>query len=496
MMRMLKKHSAGIAAFLLFCTFFAGHLWLVNPIIGNGDNAQYLQLIDEARFDTITTHWGYFVLGVAWNWLAPFSTAFNLNLMCLLFGALGVVAGFWIVYRYTRSVWYSVIPAVIAMSMHSYVRGSLMAEVDIVAISLTLMALAAFVHRRAGLAGLLFGVGMTVSPLTSLSLPFFLFLFPRNAGETVWKTIGRYIRRLMVMGMSAIAVWGPVVAYHYQNYVHGRRGLLKASRLPFDLTAHLERSFSCVEKECWLLMPLLAGSLLVMLFSRRKDSNGNLAWGILFSAIATIAFGERFDDIAVQLPNFIMAGVVAAIVIYRVGQQQQVLVAVLVIAAMVPMVSGYRSVMDETDKKMERRELYLAMKEASAPRGIQVVGLHHYWNDINTFEYTVYGKTRIDKGHILKWFKSGMMPILKRTKAEDEIWFLSRFRQRDFDSIMDKYEWTTRKVLGRRYRVLTPKKRKKKAREKKTVQKKDLREKVRSEVLKSRKSTKENTRNN
>ncbi len=350
----------GIAAIL-----FVGHLWLIAPILQNGDAAVYNEQIERHVLSIRTTHVGYMLLGICANKLLPFDTEQNLNLMNLAFASAGAVALFAIARRYGVSLFAASIAPLLAFGLRPYLRGAVMAEVDVVACSAVLLAIAAWVHGRRVLAGFLFGIAMLVTPISALSLPVFA-LAPRQ------KTVEPQLWSLQmwdvfVFGAASLAVYFPIVAWNWQDYWNGGRGIVHAPRQPWDVAEQVTRSvrFLTSSATSWL------GIGLAGIFA--KLSGGpSLALGTSVAVICAAVMGERFLDVPVQLPQLCLFAVFATWVMDRLPTKKisgYALGAVWLLAA----IPTYQDVRREVNDKLELREIYRAMAQQT-PK-LMVVGL-------------------------------------------------------------------------------------------------------------------------
>ncbi|MGM0575516.1 MAG: hypothetical protein ACQEXJ_07275 [Myxococcota bacterium] len=436
---------------------FAGvillHAPLLGPYIQNGDGAVYNQQVERRDLSVRTTHIGYVALGVAFDALWPGSTDTAMNVLCAVAGAVGATALWWIALSLGAGRALALLAALLALASHAYVRGMVLSEVDTVLASLTVTALALHLHRRTVLAGPVYGLAMLVSPLAAWSLPWFVLLRTSDAATAPARHLD-HLKRVVVFGLTSLAVYAPVVGIHWDNYFHGGRGILTAPREPLEPLVGLERSLDFFTGEGAALLPLMLAGLLLVGTRRGEARRISLALGVSVSVVATALLGERFVDVPVQLPNWLVLCAFAAVLGPTVGASRRWL-AVPAVAILLTALPARLSVAEEVETIAEERATYLAMKEASAPHPVYLVGLRKSWDDGVPFERIVYGETKLGRG--LSW--GHFRRVTKRIARDDtdfEIWFQRRVRERDLRPLLGRYDLEERSLRGRDYQVLVP----------------------------------------
>ncbi len=422
----------------------AAHLWLIGPLLQNGDTAVYNEQIEQRLVTIRTTHIGYMLMGVAFDRVLPFGVERNVNLMNLAFAAAGALALVVLARSVGVSRGLARFAALMAFGVHAYLRGAVLGEVDVVACALVMLALAAWASGRPVVAGLLYGLAMLTTPISGLALPMFVLSRAGSARSLRprWADLGR----LALFGAVSLAVYAPVVGLVWQDYVHGGRGILHAPRERWDVAAHVARSgaFVWASAAPWLALAL-GGTITAI-------ARGiSLGVGVLAALGLTALVGERFLDVPVQLPNLCVLSVFVLVVVDRLPRRWAW--ATLLPAWALTAIPTYRGVSDEVAEKRERREVYRAMA-AQTPRML-VVGLQSGWDEGLPFERIVYGRTRLDLGLEVPALRASAAN-LARTRQGYAIWWLVTPPAGAMDAFAPGWHREARVVRGRRYDVWLP----------------------------------------
>lgn len=296
----------GAALILVFA-----HLWLIAPVLQNGDGAIYAEQIEHGDLSVRTTHVGYMLAGIIANKLLAFDTECNLNLMCLAFTSAGAVAAAAIVRRLGGTWTAAVIGCLVTMGLQPYLHGAVLAEVDGVAAALILTAVAHLMYGHPAAAGFAYGYAMLVTPLTSLSLP--VLLAAHLGTHRVRNSMPSRHWGLLAFGIAALAVYSPFVFHSWHDYWEGGRGLLHAPRQPWNAEEQVARSirFFSTTALPWIWLSLI-GSILV---TRARS----IALGTLMATAIAATAGERFLDVPVQLPQLCICAILAVLAIDKIS---------------------------------------------------------------------------------------------------------------------------------------------------------------------------------
>jgi hypothetical protein len=385
------------------------------------------------------------VLGIVFNRILPFGTERNLNLMCLVFASIGAGAIIAIARRHGVTWLSAVFAGILVFGIRSYLRGAVLAEVDGVACSLTLLALACWVYEHRISAGIAYGVAMLVTPLSSLSLP--LFLLTSTQEKSSLREFRRHSMNLSVFGVSALGVYLPFVFYFWQDYWHGGRGLLRAPRQPWDLNEQLMRSvrFFASSAMPWLALGL-AGAL-VGLSKRKSVASGTLV------AIATAAIvGERFLDVPVQLPHLCILAVLAVSVLDRIPDKTIIACSL----GLLWIVSAFPNYLDQHDEIRDKLSLIEIYKEmATQTPKLMVVGLGDSWIDGLQFERLIYHHTKLGLGLDYRQFR-GSSRSLSRTHRDYAIWLMKAAPAGTMTPFLQGWRKENRNVRGHSFEVWLP----------------------------------------
>jgi len=424
---------------------FVAHLWLVAPVLQNGDGAVYNEQIEQCTLGIRSPHVGYMVLGMVFNEILPFGTERNLNLMCLVFASFGAAAIIAIARRYGSTWLAAVFAGMLVFGIRSYLRGAVLAEVDGVACSLILIALASWVFGYRIAAGIAYGAAMLVTPLSSLSLP--VFLFTSNRERTTLRNLLQHSLDLCIFGVSALAAYVPLVLCFWQDYWHGGRGLLRAPRQPWDLHEQVMRSvrFFSTPAMPWVVLGL-AGILLGT--TKRKS----IAFGTLMAIAVAATVGERFLDVPVQLPQLCMLAVLAVLVVDRIANKKVMLCVLCVLWAM----SALPSYLDERREILDKLGLVETYKEmAKQTPKLMVVGLGDSWIDGLQFERIIYHRTKLGLGLDYRQFRSSSRTI-SRTHRDYTIWLMSPAPTDIMNPFLKAWRKESRSIRDQAFEVWLP----------------------------------------
>jgi hypothetical protein len=421
------------------------HSWLLGQAIQNGDGAVYNDQIEQRIVAMRTTHVGYMLLGILTNTMLPFDVERNMNIMCLAFAAVGGAALFRISQSLGASRAVAAIAPLLALAIPAYLRGAVLAEVDVVACSLILVAIALWLRGHVAAAGGAFGVGMLVTPITALSLPILIFT-PRLQRGAPGRA-ATHLRDVALFGGVALACYLPLVGFFWHDYWYGGRGLLHAPREPWNVHQHIARSIAFLVSSAtqWLWLALaatLAGFV----------SGAPLSVGVAVALVVTASVGERFLDVPVQLPQLCVLATFAVVVVGRLPTRRLRWSALLTmwIATAWP---TYVKVADEVRQDVDNRDTYRAMAEET-PRMI-LAGVPDSWDDGLRFERIVYRRTKLGLGMSFRDLRNSSRAIVER-RPDYAIWLVGTAPPGLMAPFVRSWRQERRTVRGREYEVWLP----------------------------------------
>jgi len=253
-----------------------------------GDPAIYTQLINNSEFSHAAVHLGYYVLGVFFTKLLPFSDCMSLNIMNCFFGAAIGSIFFLLVYMIIKNYLYSLISVLFLTTNYYFIYNTLYAEVYISQTFFIVLALFLWLRSRPIFTGVSLVISYLISPSTLFALPAFFFLRP------FFKDL---VKITITFGMFAILLIYPL----YSDYLYGDRGLLTTGFSINLVTAVIKELYQFFIGFL-MLLPLLYFGLKEAILSSEKRIFVVFLF-ILF--LITLIFVERFLDVPVQLATFI-----------------------------------------------------------------------------------------------------------------------------------------------------------------------------------------------
>jgi hypothetical protein len=367
---------------------FVAHLWLIRSVIQNGDGAVYNEQIERGIVGMRTTHVGYILCGIVAHALSPFDTDGTMNVVCLAFAAAGGAAMFMIARGLGASRSVAAVAPLMAFGIQAYLRGAVLAEVDVVACSLVLIAVALWLQGKVAKAGVAFGAAMLVTPITAMSIPMLLLTTrERRYARRRWST---HLRDVAVFGAVSLAVYAPLAIVFWHDYWYGGRGLLHAPREPWSVEHQVARSIQFLTSSAGPWLALGVGALVAGIATGAPPSLGVSAALVLAATV-----GERFLDVPVQLPQLC---VLAALVVVVAGRLPAPWLRWGVLASLWLSTAWptYRDVSGEVHADVEKREVYRAMI-GQTPKMI-LAGVRDGWDDGLPFERVAYGRTKLGLG--------------------------------------------------------------------------------------------------
>lgn len=292
--RRLTAAGLLVAAFLAF----AG---LTPEALPNGDAAVYAQQIARGDYSQRTVHLGYFLLG---SLLKPFSSAPSdraLNLLNALLGAGTVALAYLLAMALLRRQAAAVTAGLLAATNYVLVSNAVYAEIYAAQAFFLLLALLLWLKARPVAGGASLAAAALTSPATVFALPAFPLLRPS-------------LRALLRMALATAAVLIVALVPVLEDYLFGGRGLLEAATAPVDLAAALLKEGFEVAVGFSATLPLVVvGAVEVV---RRRELR---PFGLAVASLggASFLFGERFGDVPVQLPTYVLLCVAGGLGLVR-----------------------------------------------------------------------------------------------------------------------------------------------------------------------------------
>ena len=262
----------------------------------NGDATVYADQIRHANFTERTTHLAYYVVAYPVSFL-PLALSHALNLLNCAFGAGAIVLVGLTARTITESDRIGLLSALVAALNALVVYNALHAEVYMAQAFFLLAAACLWLLRQTVLAGAAAAVAFLITSSSALAAPFFIVMRPR-------------LRALALMAAVAIAIAAAALLPVLDNYLFGARGLAAAFGQGVDRKLALLKTGQDIFYGFFAFLPfLLAGA--IACWRRQALRHFALAllcmWGTLF------LFGEKFIDVPVQLPTYMLFAIVAAI---------------------------------------------------------------------------------------------------------------------------------------------------------------------------------------
>lgn len=190
-------------------------------LLSSGDTIYYANIIDTFRFDKLTGHQGYYVIGLVVstviNAFAIVPTDQALAYTSVIFGSAALAVGFLLAKHYLESTNYALIVVLILMICHRFFENSIWAEIYIVQAFFIWASILLFEKQRFYCSGLALAFAFWVTPLT---LPFCL-----------WFPVSAYLKRtgilsLLKTALPVFALYGLFLVFFYEELLWGNRGLL------------------------------------------------------------------------------------------------------------------------------------------------------------------------------------------------------------------------------------------------------------------------------
>jgi hypothetical protein len=438
-----------------FSVLFAAHATMLRGVVQNGDTAVYNEQIDAHDFGSCVVHIGYMLVGSVFRALLPFRTDFSMNVMALVFGISTLFAVYLTGVRLGSRV-AGVSGVAFLLCVREFVRAMLLAEVDILEVSLVTLSLTLYLRGRERLAGVLFGVSMLVTPLSATTLPLFVCTLALDE-RGPRASLGAHARRVFWFGLCSLAVYLPVVAWHFHGYVYGPRSLTTAERLHFNLARQSARSWQFLTDGSWAVATLYLAGIVSALTNRRIWRQGQLGLAVVLSVVVTLVVGDRAFDVPVQLPNVVILCLLAGLFVHRVAAIRRFAIGKLAwalplvaLAFMAP--EGYVANQSEIASDVHLRNIYRSMVIQSQPFGLILVGPYGF---MRTHMFKRYAANPGASTLSLREFYASIR-ARQHAPATAEIWLWSTVPAAKLAPLKASYQLTSLTAGGRSFQVLVP----------------------------------------
>lgn len=245
---------------LIIAALYLAFFFVYRDAFCKGDALVYADNILRHRFDDISVHLGYYLLGdVFYRLLSPFGLPIDrcLILMSVLLGAVGTAYAYLLAQRLTGDSLIGVLCCVVLASSGAFIQYASGAEVYIAQTAFLLASMYYFLKKRMILAGLLYATAMLITPLTVFAAPFYIFIWLRDKTSA---------RNLLLFALSFLVLYLPLFFWVYHDLLWGRRGLLTmALNTPhISVVASLKSLVLVFGKSFHILAPFLVVGYIVL----------------------------------------------------------------------------------------------------------------------------------------------------------------------------------------------------------------------------------------
>ncbi len=279
-----------IIAAALFLVAFAGYASVCTKALSNGDAAVYVQQMKNLNLGARSIHIGYYLLGAGFIRILPGSDDYAVNLMNCFLGALTVALVYFITLIICHKRLAALFSGLFLLTHYIFLENSIYAEVYTPQICFLVLALLLWLLDRPIIAGLSFALSLLITPSTIFALPLFFILRPR-------------LRPLLLFCAVILAIAVAAILPVYRDYFFGGRGLLKATNVSVDIGRALRKEGGEVFSSLFFCIPFVVAGLLE-LFGRKRFRPLGIA--LLALWIVNLRFGEKFADVPVQLPTYVL----------------------------------------------------------------------------------------------------------------------------------------------------------------------------------------------
>jgi len=203
----------GIVSFLFFL-LYREHYCV-------GDSLIYADNILRLRFNDISLHVGYYILGYIFHlFLKPLTLNIDqtMILMSCFFGSVGIIYAYLLISNLLKNSRITICSTFLLFFSGAYLTYSIGAEVYIIQTVFMLASMYHFLRRHSLAAGALFAIAVLVTPLSIFGAGFFVYFF--------FKRRCRF-REFVFFTVAFGIVFLPIFIPFHEEFLWGRRGLLK-----------------------------------------------------------------------------------------------------------------------------------------------------------------------------------------------------------------------------------------------------------------------------
>lgn len=209
-----------VGIYLFFQIFY---LIFVFKFMPHGDPVVNLQKIINNDIFSLPAFVGFMIIGRMFVYIFSFAgiaPALSLNLMSVIFGAIGLGAGYLLLLVLTESRKIASTSVFILGFSGIYWLFSEIGDVYSLQSSFLIISMLFFICEYSVLAGIFFGTAMLVYPLAVFLIPFYLIVFFRYRFR---------IRKIILFVAFSALIYLPVVVYFSSSYVEGRISILSTT---------------------------------------------------------------------------------------------------------------------------------------------------------------------------------------------------------------------------------------------------------------------------
>jgi hypothetical protein len=282
---------------ILFGVAFVAYGAFAPEFFINADATIYAEQIRGANFSERTTHLGYYLFAYPVVFL-PFKIDHALNLLNCALGAGVVVLIALIGEVVAKSRLAGYVAGGIAFANQGLAYNALHAEAYAGQTFFLLLGIYLWLRRRNAEAGVCVAVSFLFSASTAFAAPFFLVTRPR---------VKPLLQLAAASGGGVALALLPV----WRNYLFGARGLMGAADNPVSFTLAFLKTGQDGFYGYYALIPFFLAGLYV---TRRW----RFTWAVAATGAVVFLFGEKFMDVPVQLPTWMLACVIAAVGVHAV----------------------------------------------------------------------------------------------------------------------------------------------------------------------------------
>lgn len=419
--QVFEEHRCIPITFILGSLSLVFFLPFISDALVNGDIAVYNEQIDTLNLSIRTVHWGYYVIGIIFSRLLPFSTDLDMNLMSAIFGALGIVFVFLITLKLTGNRMASFVAALILLSSEIWMINSIFAEVYIVQASLILLSYLLWVSHKGTWAGFAFLWALLVTPSSICALPGLLI---KKA------SLRQYIRfALIVFPLFAL-----FIAIHSSDYLFGGRGVIQSLASGMSWDSSFRKGFAQIRTN-FLAVSLFIGLGCLQELLHRREKAARVAVAAFSSFIVTALLADKSAEPPAQLPTYTLLAILGGVGFWWITKQTwfqsryiSYLVGVLTLLLIGTNMSSHLGKTFRFAESVKRYKwICLEVNRVACDGYIAISG----WSRGVLFEHYVYGKSYTGHWLAYEWIGVRGHPHQRQwqqvlEEGKKEVWILEK----------------------------------------------------------------------